>query len=47
MEICKWKWMVLSALECMNIADLEIEEKNDNFLLDVRLIASNVKGLQF
>ena len=32
MEIYKWKWMVLGALGCMNIADFE-RKLNDNIVL--------------
>ena len=28
MEIYKWKWMVLDALECMNNADLKKKKKH-------------------
>ena len=39
MEIYKWKWMVLGALGCMNIADFDKKKiANDNFLLDVFLL---------
>ena len=38
MEICKWKWMVLGALGCMNNADFEKKKLNGNIVLDVFLL---------
>ena len=38
MEVHKWKWMVLAALEWMNSVDFENKLVNHNIMLDVFII---------
>ena len=45
MEIYKWKWMVLSALGCMNNVDLK-KAVNENIVLDVFIICHKLRHSQ-
>ena len=46
MEIYKRKWMVLGALGCINNANLEKKEVNDNIALDVFIISQKLRHVQ-
>ena len=48
MKIYKWKWTVLSALGCMNNADIErrIKKVNDNIVLDMFIICQKIRHVQ-
>ena len=45
-EIHKWKWMVLDALECMNNADFEEKKVNGNIVLDLFIIYQKLRQVQ-
>ena len=48
MEICKWNWIVLGALGCMNNAQFEkkIDKINDNIVLDLFIIFQKLLQVQ-